>query len=127
MAQMKRDTIRKGAVRALGAASLPVLAAACTATPHPAPYEGNASMGMLIARNSCSSCHAVTLVGESPDERAPAFREVINRSGMTREGLATWLTDAHNYPIEMGVHLEPHQVDSLVAYIQRMEAGADAS
>jgi mono/diheme cytochrome c family protein len=79
-------------------------------------------MGMLIARDSCSECHAVTRVGDSPNANAPAFSEVINRPGMTSDGIAAWLRDAHNYPIEMGVHLEPHQVDSLVAYMTRMQA-----
>jgi len=97
--------------------------AACETTSDGAPYEPNASMGMLIARDSCGSCHAVTTVGDSPNAHAPAFREVINRPGMTADGIAAWLRDAHNYPIEMGVHLEPHQVDSLVAYMQRMRAG----
>lgn len=110
---------------ALGAASLLALAA-CTTTPREPSYEANASMGMLIARNSCGSCHAVSLAGESPNERAPAFREVINRPALTDEKLAAWLTDAHNYPVEMGVHLEPHQVDSLVAYMERLRVGEAA-
>ncbi|WP_338243279.1 cytochrome c [Aurantiacibacter hainanensis] len=122
---MSQGIFRRCAKWAPGAASL-LLLAACTTAPDPAPYEGNASMGMLIARDSCSSCHAVSLVGQSPDEGAPAFREVINRPGMAHDELANWLNDAHNYPVEMGVHLEPHQVDSLVAYMQRMQAGEDA-
>lgn len=122
MTETRQHMTVTGAGPVLAAATLLLALAACTTTPHQAPYEGNASMGMLIARDSCGSCHAVSLVGESPEEDAPAFREVINRPGMTREALTRWLTDAHNYPIEMGVHLEPHQVDSLVAYMQRMQA-----
>ncbi len=49
----------------------------------------------------------------------PTFREIVDRPGMTPETLAAFLTDSHNYPIEMGFRLEPHQVDSLVAYMIR--------
>ena len=35
---------------------------------------------------------------------------------------AAFLRDSHNYPIEMGFRLEPHQVDSLVAYMVRWRA-----
>ncbi|WAT18106.1 cytochrome c [Aurantiacibacter sp. MUD11] len=115
--------------RMTGAATAMLLLAlgACETVDDEAPYEPNASMGMLIARDSCSSCHAVGGTGDSPNEDATAFREVVNRPGTTPEGLATWLRDAHNYPIEMGVHLEPHQVDSLVAYMMRLETGDHAS
>ena len=108
------------------AALLPALGA-CATGANQAPYEGNASMGMLIARDSCASCHAVSLGGESPNDHAPEFREVINRPGMSAESLTAWLNEAHNYPTEMGVHLEPHQVDSLVAYMLRLRSEQDES
>jgi hypothetical protein len=41
---------------------------------------------------------------------------------MTEEALAGWLRDGHNYPVEMGFRLEPHQIDSLVAYMIRRRA-----
>lgn len=111
----------------LGMGALAIALGACATGPGDAPYEGNASMGMLIARDSCSSCHAVSLGGDSPNSHAPEFREVINRPGMDAEALAGWLNEAHNYPAEMGVHLEPHQVDSLVAYMLRMRAEENGS
>ncbi len=110
----------------LGVPLLLVLGA-CATDGTEAPYEGNASMGMLIARDSCASCHAVSLAGESPNDHAPEFREVINRPGMTADSLTAWLNEAHNYPTEMGVHLEPHQVDSLVAYMLRLRSEQDES
>lgn len=106
--------------------ALPVLLlalAGCETTADNAPYEPNASMGMLIARDSCRSCHEISSSRESPNADAPPFREIINRPGMSDEQLASWLRDAHNYPIEMGVHLEPHQVDSLVVYMLRLRSG----
>ena len=43
---------------------------------------------------------------------------------MTPEALAAFLRDSHNYPVEMGFQLQPHQVDSLVAYMIRWRADA---
>ena len=101
-------------------ALLPLLALAISAcsTVGTAP-EPNASMGLLIARDKCSGCHQVGGPGDSPNPNAPPFGEIVNRPGVTPERLATWLRDGHNYPVEMGFRLEPHQVDSLVAYMVR--------
>ena len=104
-------------------ALLPLLALAISAcsTVGTAP-EPNASMGLLIARDNCGSCHQLGGAGESPNPRATPFGEIVSRPGMTPEALAVWLRDGHNYPVEMGFHLEPHQVDSLVAYMMRWRA-----
>ena len=96
--------------------------AACASMRVGEPPESDASMGLLIARDSCGSCHAIGGGGESPNPRATAIGEIASRPGMTPEALAAWLRDGHNYPVEMGFHLEPHQVDSLVAYMMRWRA-----
>ena len=79
----------------------------------------SASMGLLIAQDNCARCHQIGGAGDSPDEDAPEFGEIADRPGMTAATLATWLSDAHNYPIEMGFRLEPHEIDSLALYIMR--------
>jgi mono/diheme cytochrome c family protein len=79
-------------------------------------------MGLLIARDRCSGCHQTGGGGESPNPRAPTFGEIVDRPGMTAESLRAILRDSHNFPIEMGFQLEPHQVDSLVAYMVRWRA-----
>jgi mono/diheme cytochrome c family protein len=86
------------------------------------PPKANASMGLLIARDRCSGCHQTGGGGESPNSHAPTFGEIASRPGMTPEKLRAILSDSHNYPIEMGFRLEPHQVDSLVAYMVRWRA-----
>lgn len=100
---------------------------ACATSPDGAtnapPYEPSASMGMLIARDSCAECHQTGRTGESPNEDATPFREIASRPGMTQEALAAWLIDGHNYPAEMGFELEPHQVESLAAHMIRQQAG----
>ena len=86
--------------------------------------EPNASMGMLIARQSCAECHAIGGSGDSPNPNAPAFSAIVDRPGVAPEQLAGWLRDGHNYPIEMGFHLEPHQIGSLVEYMVRWRSQA---
>lgn len=107
---------RSWAARLGLAGALLALSACATDGEPPAP---NASMGMLIARDPCAGCHATGGSGESPNPRAPTFTEIVNRPGVTPEVLAGWLRDGHNYPIEMGFRLEPHQVDSLVECMVR--------
>ena len=81
--------------------------------------KADPSMGLLIAQDNCSQCHQTGGSGASPNPNAPTFEEIVNRPGMTSESLAAWLRDAHNYPIEMGFRLEPHQIDSLALYMIR--------
>jgi mono/diheme cytochrome c family protein len=120
-------------IRPAGAAKRSILPclllalAACTAALNSTPYQADASMGMIIARDNCASCHELFLDRESPNPNAPPFRAIVNRPGMTPELLSTWLKDGHNYPAEMGFHLEPHKVDSLVAYMIRQQSGEPAS
>ena len=70
-----------------------------------------------FAQASCGSCHAVARHGTSPNSNAPPFAVIVNQEGLTRETLSTWLRDAHNYPREMDLHLDPAEVDGLVAYM----------
>lgn len=105
-------------------ACLPLALAACAALPDDEPPQSNASMGLIIARDRCAGCHQTGGAGESPNANAPTFGEIVNRPGMTPETLAAWLRDGHNYPLEMGFRLEPHQVDSLVAYMIRWRTEA---
>ena len=106
----------------LGAPVLLVALAACATLEVGEPPAADASMGLLIARDSCGRCHSVGAGTDSPNPRAPAFGDIASRPGMAPEALAAWLRDGHNYPVEMGFRLEPHQVDSLVAYMVRWRA-----
>ncbi len=100
--------------------------AACQSVPNGPPFEPDPSIGMLIARDSCSGCHSTGPNGESPNSRALPFREIVDRPGLTPEALAAWLKDGHDYPVEMGFVLAPHQVDSLVAYMMRQRLAETA-
>jgi mono/diheme cytochrome c family protein len=106
---------------------LPVLLlalAACQSLGVGEAPPADASMGLLIAQDNCGRCHQIGGAGASPNANAPTFGEIANRPGTTTESLAAWLHDAHNYPVEMGFHLEPHQIDSLALYVMRWRSSA---
>jgi mono/diheme cytochrome c family protein len=74
--------------------------------------------GHALAQASCASCHGVARHSTlSPDPRAPSFPTIVNRQGLTAQTLAAWLRDAHNYPAEMDIQLDPASLDDLVAYM----------
>ncbi len=98
----------------LGAALL----AACQSLTSPEPATTvPPSRGQELAQVSCSSCHAITLYGHSPNPNAPPFGAIANQEGLTRETLATWLRDAHNYPMEMDFYLAEPEANELVGYL----------
>ena len=92
------------------AACQPLAPAARTATAEPQP-------GLAFARGACSGCHAVDRRSVSPDPNAPPFAAIVNQQGVTRNTLAAWLRNAHNYPDEMKFTLERRNVDDLAAYM----------
>ena len=54
----------------------------------------------------CGECHAVTANGVSPIADAPEFGDIANTPGLTRETLEAFLSDAHNYPMQMDLDLD---------------------
>lgn len=82
-----------------------------------APAARAASSGQAFAQATCGGCHATGRSGYSSNSNAPPFREIVNREGLTRETLATWLRGAHNYPSEMDFYLNDAQVNQLAAYM----------
>jgi mono/diheme cytochrome c family protein len=74
--------------------------------------------GHALAQAICAACHGVERYSTlSPNPQAPSFPTIVNRQGLTTDSLGSWLRDAHNYPIEMEIQLDPARVDDLVAYM----------
>ena len=117
-AELKRRAGPRAAIT-LGVPCLLIMVAACQSLGVGESPRSDASMGLLIAQDNCSRCHGMGIGVDSPNEDAPPFGDIVNRPGMTQEAVAGWLRDAHNYPIEMGFHLEPHQIDSMALYMMR--------
>jgi mono/diheme cytochrome c family protein len=72
---------------------------------------------LAFAQAACGGCHAVRPNTLSPNPASPAFAEIANRMGLSQASLATWLSDAHNYPEDMDFDLDSKQIDALAAYI----------
>lgn len=80
--------------------------------------------GLAFARPHCAACHAVVANGTSPMPEAPPFADIANRPGVTRETLAQFLRDSHNFPEAMNFRVEPRDIDDLADYMLTLrEAG----
>lgn len=90
---------------------------AAAEAPPPSAHAGATPSGQMFAAAACGGCHAIGRSGYSSNSNAPRFVDIINREGLTRETLSTWLRGAHNYPSEMDFYLSDGQVDALVAYM----------
>lgn len=66
---------------------------------------------------ACGGCHAVDPPGLSPNPLAPEFEAIANQPGLTEDTLASWLSDAHNYPEVMDFDLEPHHIEWIAAHM----------
>ncbi|TRD11306.1 hypothetical protein FGU71_05225 [Erythrobacter insulae] len=70
----------------------------------------------------CGDCHAVEEPFESPNPKAPTFASIANREGLTRETLAPWLLDAHNYPEQMDFELSPGEAKQIADYMLTLQS-----
>ncbi len=70
----------------------------------------------------CGECHAVTAEALSPNPQAPGFADIVNSPGVTRESLATFLADAHNYPMQMDVDLVEEDIDLIADYMMTLQS-----
>ncbi len=70
----------------------------------------------------CGECHGVTANAISPNSGAPGFGEIANSSGLTRETLKAFLSDAHNYPMQMDVDLDETDIELIADYIMTLQS-----
>lgn len=91
------------------------LALLSTSGPH-AQELGDARAGLSVAREACTSCHAV-LAGEtnSPNRQAPSFEQIAQVPGMTVTALTVVLQTSH--ATMPNIMLEPHELRDLSTYI----------
>ncbi|MFL0670878.1 MAG: hypothetical protein ACJLS3_05470 [Erythrobacter sp.] len=66
---------------------------------------------------ACGGCHAVEPPFRSPNPESPSFAAIANREGLTEATLASWLTDAHNYPEQMDFTLTAAQAQAIADYM----------
>jgi mono/diheme cytochrome c family protein len=100
----------------LGALSLAVVA-------WPAEAAGNRARGEFLARENCSTCHAVGPVGVSPYPLAPPFRTLAQKydvEGLAEalaEGIVVGNTGARQMPMFV---LSTDEIDDLIAYLKSL-------
>ena len=70
----------------------------------------------------CGDCHAVVADRVSPNPQAPGFADIANSPGLTRETLVTFLSDAHNYPLQMDVDLDAKDIETIANYIVTLKS-----
>lgn len=83
----------------------------------PVRYDRSPRDHHAFVQAACGGCHAVDPPGLSPNPQAPTFESIANRSGLSEDTLASWLSDAHNYPEVMDFDLEPHHVEWIAEHM----------
>ena len=111
---------------AILAASLALVACQTTSETEPSPAasavvaDGSAVPTYVTA--ICGECHAVTADAVSPDPQAPNWVDIANSPGLTRETLVTFLSDAHNYPMQMDVDLADEDIEVIADYMMTLRS-----
>ena len=89
----------------------------------PAGATGNRARGEFLARENCSTCHAVGPVGVSPYPLAPPFRtlpkkyDVEGLAEALAEGIVVGNTGARQMPMFV---LSADEIDDLIAYLKSL-------
>ena len=94
---------------------LAIGAAGCaTSTVVPAVAAGDAAAGRQLARQWCSSCHAVESVAQASDA-APPLATIAERHRGNLDWVRAWLEDPH--PPMPNFNLSRTEIDDIVAYL----------
>ena len=70
----------------------------------------------------CGDCHAVKTNQISPNPQAPGFADIANSPGVTRKTLVAFLSDAHNYPMQMDVDLVEEDIELIAEYMLTLQS-----
>ena len=70
----------------------------------------------------CGDCHAVRANGISPNPQAPGFADIANSPGITHDTLVAFLSDAHNYPLQMDVDLDREDIETIADYVITLQS-----
>jgi cytochrome c len=91
---------------------------AATVAQAQSPEENN---GARVARRDCSQCHAIGMTGDSPNAKAPRFRELHQRFVVPdlRERLLEQLMLHH--PDMPQFRLSMEELTGLIAYLKALQ------
>jgi cytochrome c len=105
----------RGAIMALG------LLASGLLSPAVAADKGLTDKGEVLVRENCSRCHAVGVMGDSPNPDAPPFRTLSSKYPVSdlAESLAEGIVSGHP---EMPIFVfMPNDVDAIIAYLESIQ------
>lgn len=88
----------------------------------PAVAEAGEPVPPTYVTAICGECHAVTDNAVSPNPQAPGFADIANSPGLTRATLITFLSDAHNYPMQMDVDLVEEDIETIADYMMTLQS-----
>lgn len=99
-------------------ASLGFLLLASPAMAQTSPVQ----LGHDLVQSNCSRCHAIEARGESPNPKAPHFRELDQRYPIDSlaEALAEGIRTGHPQMPEFV--FAPDEVDAIVAYLKSIQS-----
>jgi mono/diheme cytochrome c family protein len=75
---------------------------------------GDPHAGFDYAQRVCSICHAIS-AEQSPNPKAPRFREVADTPGMTGTALRVWMETSH--PTMPNIIVDKQDMLNVIAYI----------
>lgn len=102
--------------------ALAILAAGTVAAAPATPKLSKpAQCGLAFAEQRCAACHGVTANAPSPNPESPAFEDIANTPGLTRETLRVFLRDSHNFPDAMNFKVPPRRIRDLADYMVTLQ------
>ena len=83
--------------------------------------ETQAARGFDLLRANCARCHAVDAESDSPNEKAPPFRDVVKKydPDALQEALAEGIITGHNNMPDFA--FEPDDVTAIIAYLDTLK------
>jgi cytochrome c len=81
-----------------------------------------AMLGFTLLRANCARCHAIDADSQSPEQKAPTFRNVVKTydPSALEEALAEGIMTGHEKMPEFV--FEPEQVSAIIAYLGTLKA-----
>lgn len=78
--------------------------------------------GEMLARENCSSCHAIGLKGDSPNPKSPPFRTLSQRYQLEalEEALGEGITMGHGEANVPHFIFEPDDIGDLISYLKKI-------
>ncbi len=86
------------------------------------PNETQAARGFDLLGANCARCHAIDEESQSPNEKAPPFRDVVRKydPDALEEALAEGIVTGHNNMPEFA--FEPDDVTAIIAYLDTLKS-----